>query len=178
MSTAHSIVGQGKNRAPRDFYPTPPHATDALMKREKFVGTIWEPACGDGAMLDVIRKYHPAVGTDIVSGIDFLKENALRADNIITNPPYNLAEQFIAHAKNRSTRKIAMLLKLAFLEGRRRYAMFQDKQFPLKTVYVFSKRITFHPQKLDDKKTGGMIAFAWFVWDAEYCGPTTIEWIQ
>jgi len=48
MNKHLSIVGFGKNRDSADFYPTPPQTTEALFKREKFDGLVWECACGDG----------------------------------------------------------------------------------------------------------------------------------
>src|SRR5580692_1389700 len=84
-----------------DFFPTPEWATHALIDNEKFVGTIWEPACGDGAMARVLE----ATGCSVVSsdlfdrgygepGIGFL-EASRDIDNIVTNPPYNAAEGFV-----------------------------------------------------------------------------------
>lgn len=69
-----------------------------------------------------------------------------------------------------------MFLKTTFLEGVKRYNMFQDKEFALKTVYQFSKRVSFGKNE-GTHKNGGMIAFAWFVWEKGYSGKPTIEWI-
>ena len=85
-----------------DFYPTPRWATFALIESERFTGDIWESACGDGAMSDVLAETgNPVVSSDLYnrgygeSGCDFLASER-RAVNIITNPPYNSAEGFVS----------------------------------------------------------------------------------
>ena len=86
-----------------DFYCTPPEAVRALLKAEKFSGTIWEPACGDGAIVNVLRDTgHRVYATDLVdrgcpdseSRVDFLMEQApsFAIGAIVTNPPYALAQ--------------------------------------------------------------------------------------
>ena len=53
-------------------------------------------------------------------GVDFLSANR-KVDNIImTNPPYNSAEAFVAAGVRQAKRKVALLLRLAFLEGANR----------------------------------------------------------
>lgn len=171
-TNAQSIVGSGNNRSDNDFYPTPEWATEALFAKEHFIGDVWECAAGDGSMARVIEKHNFCHSTDIIEGIDFFS-SIEKSDNIITNPPYKYALEFINHAKELADKKIAMLLKLAFLEGQNRYDFFQDEDFPLKSVYVFFKRLNFFPVK-----TGaGMIAFAWYVWDKDYTGKPSIDWI-
>ena len=54
--------------------------------------------------------------------------------------------------------------------------MFQDKDYPLKTVYQFSKRVTLYKDGVK-MKNSGMIAYAWYVWEKGYDGKPTIEWI-
>lgn len=190
MENKHlSIVGYGKKRAEADFYPTPESTTKALLDREKFEGLIWECASGDGAMAKAIMKYteNKVFSSDIRpntfgnSNVDFLKiknteEIKVRPENIITNPPYRYAKEFVLKAKELATQKVCMLLKLVFLEGIGRYEMFQDKEFPLKKVYVFCKRQKIYAKGIIGKNSG-LIAYAWFVWDKNHKGEPTIEWI-
>jgi len=85
-----------------DFYPTPPDVTHALMRfLELPPCTIWEPACGNGAMSDVLVQYgHAVVSSDLrhtgygEGGIDFLSADR-ECDAVITNPPFNISEAFI-----------------------------------------------------------------------------------
>ena len=98
-------------------------------------------------------------------GVDFLKSNSIY-DNIITNPPYSLANDFVIQALNQSRKKVAFLLRLAFLEGAERQRnIFQRTK--LARVWVFSERVTFYP-KGEERSSGGTTAYAWFVWDHDY----------
>lgn len=191
MDNQHlSIVGHSNNRVPYDFYPTPPEATAALLKLENFEGRTWECASGNGSMSKVLEEHGlSCYSSDIrdddsvygTRGFDFLNDtkhlSTNRFENIITNPPYKYATEFVLISKQLAKNKIAMLLKLAFLEGMKRYdVLFQDTEFPLKTVYVFSKRLQFSP---NGKSAGSpTIASAWFVWDKSHVGPPQIQWIR
>ena len=184
MTKALSIVGSSRNNGERekdDFYPTPKYAVKELLKREVFNGNIWECACGEGDISEVfLKKGFDVKSTDLIDRgfgevgnffeIDFV------ADNIVTNPPYKHALEFVNEAKKKSTGKIAMFLKTVFLESEKRRTMFEDKEFPLKTVYQFSKRVTLYKNGVK-MKNSGMIAYAWYVWEKGYCGKPTIEWI-
>lgn len=108
-------------------------------------------------------------------GCDFFKETLL-VDNIVTNPPYKYALEFVNQSKKLAKKKIAMFLKTVFLESESRYEMFLDKEFPLKTVYQFSKRVTLTKDGIK-MKNSGMISYAWYVWDKDYSGEPTIQWI-
>lgn len=190
LKKALAIVGSSRANGERqkdDFYPTPQYVVEDLLNREKFNGKIWEPACGDGAMSEVFKRFgYDTFSSDLVdrgygeSNIDFLKcENNNGCSTIITNPPYSLALDFVLKSKELlvgENAKIAMFLKTVFLESASRYEMFQDKEFPLKSIYQFSKRVSLYKdgQKLNN---GGMIAYAWYVWDRSYVGKPTVEWI-
>ena len=185
-SKALSIVGSSRSNGDRgvdDFYPTPAYAVEKLLEKEIFSGNIWECACGQGDISKVfIKKGFIVHSTDLLDrgyGIpekDFLKYRGEMYDNIITNPPYKHALEFVLQAKKYAGCKVAMFLKTVFLESEARFEMFSDKEFPLKTMYQFSRRVTLYK---DGKKmkNSGMIAYAWFVWDRNYSGKPTIEWI-
>lgn len=187
MSNALSIVGSSRNNGEReidDFYPTPAYATQSLLDKELFEGKIWECACGEGDMSNVfIDNGFDIYSSDLISrgygeaGINFLEYEGEKFDNIITNPPFKYALDFVLHAKKYANRKIAMFLKTVFLESESRYEMFQDKKFPLKTVYQFSKRVTLYKNGTK-MKNSGMISYAWFVWDSSYSGEPTLKWIR
>ncbi|HYD99494.1 MAG TPA: hypothetical protein VEH84_08930 [Alphaproteobacteria bacterium] len=165
-----------------DFYPTPEWATAALLAYETFTGNVWECACGDGAMAQVLKeKGIDVVSTDLFDrgygepGVDFLKADKL-VDNIVTNPPYNLAGQFVTQGLRLAQKKLALLLRLAFLEGVERH----QKIFaptPPSRVWVFSERITFYPKNAEVKGSG-TTAYAWFVWDKEATEAGQIGWIR
>ncbi len=174
---SNRLAGFSENRAHLDFYPTPEWATEALFTVETFTGSVIEPACGAGDMLRVILRYNSnVVGKDIVTGHDYMSEEG-QYDHVITNPPFKLALQFVNKSKQVASHKIALFLKLSFLEGQRRQTMLRDTEFPLARVHVFSSRVTFHPNGIEDKKRSGTMAFAWFVWDKSHSGPPMINWL-
>ena len=166
----------------RTFFPTPRWATFALIDNEKFSGEIWECACGDGTMSKVLEETGCAVlSSDLYDrgygevGLDFLTSTRY-ADNIVTNPPYNCAEGFVASGVKHAHRKFALLLRLAFLEGANRARTIFSK-CPPSRVWVFSERITFYPTGAKVKGTG-TTAYAWFVWDKDAPGRTELKWLQ
>lgn len=190
MPNPQSIVGSSEGRSSKDFYPTPIIATKALLEREEFDGLIWEPACGDGAISEVLKQFgHEVVSSDLFDygyspsqqPVDFNLATPFSVHgietfpNIITNPPYGMAQPFIERALSFSTGKVAMLLKTVFLEGQRRKPLFDRKQ--LKTVYVFRYRLQFG-RNGESYANGGMISFSWFVWDKSYSGDPSIKWIE
>ena len=169
-----------------DFFPTPEWCTEALFSVETFDGSIWEPACGDGAIVKVVQKYmnigEPLIATDLndhgygIAGVDFLKSN-IRVDNIITNPPYNIANEFTEHALDCASKKVALLVRLAFLEGQDRFNTIFDVTPPAR-VWVFSERITMYKKYAEDKSGSGTTAYAWVVWDSEHTTETELRWIK
>ena len=165
-----------------DFFPTPRWATFALIDNERFDGDIWECACGNGAMSEVLSETGcPVKSSDLYdrgygeSGHDFLQPK-WSADNIITNPPYNCAEGFVDKGVNLARRKFALLLRLAFLEGANRANSIFSKCAPTR-VWVFSERITFYPVGAERKGTG-TTAYAWFVWDKDGPNRTELHWFK
>ncbi|CAM6053376.1 unnamed protein product [Sphagnum tenellum] len=166
LKRAQSLVGTSEGRPDYDYYPTPPEATEALLRVETFTGTIWECAAGNGAISKVLEAHgHTVVSTDLIdrgfgeAPHDFLT-SSLRYPNVITNPPFTLAEQFVQLSLGRTTGKVAILGKLQFLEGAKRKIMFENS--PLKSVWVFSKRLTMtrNGEKMDNS---GMICFGWIL---------------
>jgi hypothetical protein len=180
----HAIRPDAKNRERDDFYPTPPEAVRALLAAVRFEGSIWEPACGDGAISRILEAAgHEVTSTDLIDrgygtpGVDFLLDWQTRADNVVTNPPYKLAEEFAYHALARTTCQVALLARLAWLEGRKRRKLFEST--PLEHVYVFSGRLRIQRGRAATAcDAGGMIAFAWFVWCHGYRGEPKIGWLD
>jgi hypothetical protein len=184
---ARTILGNpdSAKRAAADFYTTPREAVEALLRVETFAGRFWEPACGTGNISKVLEENFEPVhvfSSDLVGRgfgvgeIDFLAVQAAeRCDNVITNPPFALAQQFAERALQVARCKVALLLRLQFLEGAKRQAFFE--QSPLARVWVFSRRISCH-RGGDETLRGGMMAHAWFIWDKSHIGAPSIGWID
>jgi len=179
---AKKIAGLGNDRSKGDFYPTPESITNALLGVETFDGNILEPCCGEGHISNVLlNKGYTVTSRDLFergfgeTGKDFLfMPEPKTFENVITNPPYNLALEFAEAALLVTTKKVAMLMKIQFLEGVKRKEFF--KRSPLKTVWVFSKRVTLTKPEWEGKNKG-FITYAWFVWEHGYTGQPTINWI-
>ena len=172
-----------KEREQFDYYATDPIAGRLLMEQEEF-NNIWECACGEGHLAKELKAIK---ATDIINRgygevADFLGiDNQVWDGDIITNPPYKYAKEFIEKALMiiPNGRKVAMFLKLQFLEGKGRKTLFINH--PPKTLYVSSSRILCAKNAEFEKmrKGGGSaVAYGWYVWEKGFNGNTTVRWIN
>ena len=176
-ATNHS----SKKRMDNDFYSTPEIAVLELLKREKFEGSILECACGTGAISKILEREinNEIISKDLIDrgygevNKDFLTESGTYS-NVITNPPFNIAKEFVEKALSISTNKVAFLMRIQFLEGKKRKELF-DKNPPSR-VYVFSYRLPYLRGDEEQPETSAM-CLCWFVWDKSYKGDTIIKWI-
>lgn len=188
-----SIVGR---KSTTDNYSTPKEAIHALLKEETFANVVWEPAVGEGNIATALRRFgYQPITSDIRSlpdtdfQGDFLSREARRkmassirspdsgneAFDIITNPPFSKAQEFAEAALEVTTRKVALLLRIQFLESVKRKDFLENSR--LKKVLVFSKRIVMYPEGATPGKGNGTQCFAWFIWDLAYHGKPTIGWL-
>ena len=177
-----------KEREANDYYATEPKALELLLDLEQFSHRVWEPACGEGHLSEVLKKRgHSVASSDLIDrgygtgNVDFLQCSSTWDGDIITNPPYKYAKEFAEHALDLVTggHKVAMFLKVQFLEGKARRELFE--KHPPKTVYVASSRLLCAKngefQKMRDGG-GSAVAYAWFVWEKGYHGDTVVKWFN
>ena len=183
-SSAHSK----EEREKHDFYATDPKALELLLKLETFDKNIWEPACGQGHLSEVLLNHgHIVKSTDLIDRnyadkiIDFLAIDNIKQFNgdIITNPPYKYAQEFIEKALQLIPvgNKVAMFMGIQFVEGKKRREFL--KTFPIKTIYVSSSRI-------QCAKNGDFVkysnnsarCYAWYIWEKGYNGETILKWFN
>ena len=163
-------------------------AAEAAGDRRDVAADLWEPACGKhGNIVDVLRRHgHRVIGSDLVdygrpdffARRDFLLEQKAPGGcgAIITNPPFKLAEQFVAHALELCPR-VVMLLRLAFMESERRTPILEG--VGLKHIFVFRKRMPMmHRAGWEGRKANSGMAFGWFCWDCRHRGATLINRIS
>ncbi len=188
------MIGQriiaGTGRAPLserkdDLYETPPEATHALLRAEPLPKIIWEPACGPGSIVKMLRGAgHKVYATDLVnygcpdsdSRVDFLMERSAPhgVQAIVTNPPYKLAADFVGHAFKLGIPKVVMLLRIQFLESECRSSILDTGL--LARVHVFSNRLPMmHRAGWEGPKATSAMTFAWFAWVADHRGPTELR---
>ncbi len=176
--------GKGK-REENDYYATEPIAGHLLLEIEPDLSNIWEPACGEGHLAHVFDEAGKlGKATDLINRgygdvEDFLLNNKpYHNGDIVTNPPYKYAQEFVEHALSKvdEGRKVCMFLKVLFLESQSRKELFT--KYPPKVIYVSSSRI--NCAKNGDFKTynSSAIAYAWYVWVKGYKGDTIIKWIN
>jgi hypothetical protein len=162
----------------------------ALLRAESLPHRIWEPACGRGAIVNVLRAAgHEVVASDLVDygvpvtcpgylNVDFLMERRAPegTEAIVTNPPFRLAQQFVEHALELCPRVI-MLLRLAFLESERRSPILDGGH--LERVHVFRRRLPMmHRDGWSGPRASSGMAFGWFVWNRDHSGPPTLHRID
>ena len=147
----HGVTPQHNThtRTPYDYYGTPTNITQHLLDRETFTNHILEPCSGRGHITKYLQKKgYKVTSLDIQAPQhpnqqrqNYLTYNKKHHGDLITNPPYTHATQFVTHALRQCTGKIAMLLKLQFLETITRYEKI-FKKTPPQRVHVFVKRVS------------------------------------
>lgn len=192
---AHNTVGVSNTinalgrKLTLDGYHTPKIATTSLLAVEKFNRRIWEPANGYHRISRVLEKAgHRVYTSDIKRWCkktrrkrafqSFKKLPYRRGCDIITNPPFRQAQEFVETALRllKTGGKLALLLRLQFLEGKKRKLLYA--KHPPKLIWVFSFRLPrMHRFGWKGKKGGTVLAFAWFIWQKGYTGETQVRWL-
>lgn len=183
-ATNHSSSERENN----DYYATDPIALELLLGVEQFSDKVWECACGAGHLSKVLVDHgYNVISTDLidrgygVSGVDFLTTETQFDGDIITNPPYKYAKEFAEHAIETITdgHRVAMFLKLQFLEGKARRGLF-DK-YPPQYIYVASGRINCCKNGVftkQQRENNSAQAYAWFIWKKPFEGETIVRWFN
>lgn len=166
----------GYARKEHEFYPTPAWVTEAVLPFIAADAVIWEPACGEGAMLDVLREAgFSAHGTDIQTGANFFDFQAMLfgANTIFTNPPYNIATEFIEHALALTEPvggAVALLLRADFDHAGCRVHLFRDHPaFAIRVPLL--KRITWFKPPPGERGKSPSVNHTWWIWDWKHVGP-------
>lgn len=183
-----------EEREEHDYYATDPNSLKVFLVRLeedniKLNHYIWECACGEGHLSKVLEEVgYNVYSTDLVnrnygiSGIDFLNQTKTWSGDILTNPPYKYAKEFVEKAMEllKDGNKLIMFLKLQFLEGQKRKKMFE--KFPPIYIYVFSTRQRCamngdFSKYTNNGETHGAVAYCWYIWEKGFTGEPVIRWI-
>lgn len=190
QNRSHAVMAQRtEGKDSRDDFPTPPWATRALLehvigKREDLGRqTCLEPACGVGHMDKVLREYFKDTSASDIYSYGYGDVGDFRRtpyeigsyDWVITNPPFNLAEEFVLRARQIARRGVAILARTVFIESVGRYERL-FKPNPPAAFAQFVERVPMVKGRLD-KKASTATGYAWFVWLNEEISSTEIIWI-
>jgi hypothetical protein len=164
VAKVRAIHESGFEREEGDFYPTPAWVTECLLANVALRGPIWEPCCGDGALVKVLSAAgHEVVATDLVDrgfgrvGVDLLQTSAMpdgcRA--LVTNPPYgdggtrsrtgkasSLMLAFTEHAirlARQAQGQLALLVRYQWIAGKRVASLLTEAS--MQSVIVLTRRI-------------------------------------
>lgn len=185
LRAAVGTASASKDERGDNFYQTPVVATLTLLALESFGSTIWEPACGLGAVSRVLEdKGYDVILSDLVDrGLiseagdvqsvgDFLlskPEGEGDRPDIITNPPYGeVLNAFVAHAlRVHKPSKMALLLnsnfEFGFDDEDRNFVM---EEYPPSRIYKFKRRLPMmHREGYEGPKAPSRMNTAWFVWE-------------
>lgn len=185
-ASSHAV----NERETNDFYATHPIALEKLLEIETFNKLIWECAAGQGHLSEALKSNgYEVFSSDLidrgygVSNVDFLtcKKEYLTFNqpfDIITNPPYKYAQDFIEKALDlvNDGCRVAMLLRLLFLESQKRKELFL--KYPPQYIYVSSSRINCALNAEFETYNGGAMAYAWYIWEKGYAGETILRWFN
>lgn len=199
-----------------DDFPTPPWAGRALCEHLEGLdgnppglSSAWEPASNRGSLWTALNESFDTVHASDIFDYGHVKSQHVRdflwshseddiapVDWIITNPPFRLAEQFIARALEIADVGCAMLLRTAFTESDGRY----DRLFsvnPPTRILFFAERVVMLKGRLvragatdwtatekaretnpdtPEKKASTATSYAWFIW-IRNAAPMPPAWI-
>lgn len=189
------------DREEHDFYATEPKAVYLLLKEETFIGTIWENCCGMGHLSEPMKALgYDVISTDLIDrgygqgGIDFFKCTVAMGDNIVTNPPYKYAKEWVEHALEllEPGKKLALFLPIQFLESDKRYPLLRD--CPPRTVYCASNRLLCamngdfrardkfgnieYDRNGNPKLMSSAKFYAWYVWEKDNYSDIEVKFIN
>jgi len=170
-----------------DFYPTPPEPTRAFLHAEidrlREFPCVWEPACGDGAMVREMESLGLKVqqsdmvdrgcGAMIASFYDFTSGPKA----IVTNPPFgecgwgNGKARWLKHALDTLDVDYMALLMNWGWPGAGGLGPFYA-QHPPARVYLMRWKIDFTGQGAPPMLN------AWFVWDRKWQGETVLRMLD
>ena len=191
QNTTHAVMSQRHEKKDSlDYFPTPPWATRALFQSVilpmgfvHYNDVCLEPACGGGHMVKVLQEYFDKVescdiadyGQDRIA--DFLsKDVEQECDFIITNPPFNLAEEFVTKALSMTRKLVAVFARTQFMEGIGRYERL-FKPNPPTIIAQFTERVPIVKGRLSATASTAT-SYAWFVWRTDQNNDQTqLVWI-
>lgn len=172
------------DREQHDYYATDPNALELIIDKLDLADNVWECACGGGHLSTVLKDHgYNVTSTDLYSseygesGVDFLKCTEPFDGDILTNPPYKYAQEFVEKAMELTNGKVIMFLKLQFLESKSRRKLFE--KYPPKYIYVSSGRLRCAMNgDFERYAKSNAVSYAWYVWEKGFTGEPVVRWFN
>lgn len=168
-----------------DWYVEPIWCSERLFEVEDFAGGVWDPACGSGRIVEsALCANIPAMGSDLIDRgmgpeVDFLDEPLAIFPHIVSNPPFGIAEKFVAHALELAIGKVAMLLPANWVQGDKRSRWLATT--PLLRVLFITPRPSMPPGAAiaaGQKPGNGTADYCWMIWLRGYDGKPELGWLR
>ena len=178
------------DREANEHYVEPEWCSRRLFQEEDFEGGVYDPCCGFGRIvISALQAGLKGYGSDIIdrgwdstrTPHDFLSSPNTGPDrefhdNIVCNPPFNIAADFALHALKLARRKVAMVFPTARLN-----AAHWLQGAPLVRVWLMTPRPSMPPGHTITaglKPGGGKMDFCWLVWEKGFVGTPEIKWLR
>lgn len=169
-----------------DWYVEPQWCADRLFAVLPFVGEVIDPACGRGNIVEAARRaHHCAEGWDLIdrgfpgTKVRDFREHREPICNIVSNPPFGIAQHFVSHALQLARHTVCMLLPANWVQGDKRSRWLEST--PLASVYFITPRPSMPPGAVvaaGGKPGNGTTDYAWFVWTRGRVGSAEICWLR
>lgn len=186
LATVTPINAHAFQRDRHEHYVEPHWCDDRLFAIETFETSVWDPACGFGRIPEAANRAGLiGLGTDVVNRgwhgqrtqFDFLQSVAPLSENIVCNPPFNIAGAFIRHAvEMEGVKKVAMIFPTARLNAAK-----WIEELPLARVWLMTPRPSMPPGHMiagGEKPSGGKVDFCWIIFTKGRVGPADIRWLR
>jgi hypothetical protein len=179
------------DRHGNDWYVEPTWCSERLFAVEPFVGSVWDPCCGMGRIPESARAagHRFVMATDIVDRnyqhfdgvLDFLTTTISSdlPENIVSNPPFGIAEPFVRHALRMTRGKVAMLLPTIWLQGDKRSRWLEGT--PFSRAWFITPRPSMPPGEViqrGESPGNGTKDFCWLIWSHGHTGAPVIGWLR
>ncbi|MEK8121638.1 hypothetical protein WOB59_00515 [Methylocystis sp. IM4] len=177
-------------RHPDDWYVEEEWVDHRLFEQESFEGSICDPACGLGRIVQAARSagFDSAWGQDKVNRsaycarvVDFLSDDFRGGApaNIVSNPPFKLSREFVMRARRIAARKVVMLLPLGWISGDKRSRWLEETR--PRRVLILTPRPSMPPGPAilaGLRPRRGKTDFAWYIWERGYNGEPQFAWLR
>lgn len=156
-----------------DACQTPPRALAPLLPFIPRQWTIWEPASGEGLLVDALRTAGlMVIESDIITGQDFFEYQPDQAwDCLITNPPYSRKYPWLARCYELG-KPFALLLPVETLGAKTAQCLFSQHGI---AVLLIHGRVNFKMPRVGFEGSNAQFPVAWFTWGIDIGGELVFE---